>query len=65
MVRLYVGLTLTVLPWTHFWTDNHLLLYFAPVAKIAFSGVTRGLVSGLGILNVWIALSEMIRQRER
>lgn len=60
MVRLYVGLTVLVLPWTHFWTDNRLLLYYAPVAKIAFNGITRGLVSGLGILNAWIALSEAI-----
>lgn len=60
MVRLYLGLTLLVLPWTHFWTANRLLLYYAPVAKIAFSGITRGLVSGLGLLNAWIALSEAI-----
>ena len=64
MVRLYLGLTLFVLPWTHFWTANRLLLYYAPVAKIAFYGITRGLVSGLGILNAWIALSEAIH-RER
>lgn len=60
MVRLYIGLSLLVLPWTHFWTANRLLLYYAPIAKIAFSGITRGLVSGLGILNAWIALSEAI-----
>ena len=65
MVRLYVGIVVFVLPWTHFWTSNHLLLYYAPVAKVAFNGITRGLVSGLGILNVWIALSEAIHHRER
>jgi hypothetical protein len=65
MVRLYVGLTLFVLPWTHFWTANRLLLYYGPIAKVAFSGITRGLVSGLGILNAWIALSEAIHQPKR
>lgn len=60
MVRLYIGLSLLVLPWTHFWTANRLLLYYAPIAKVAFNGITRGLVSGLGILNAWIALSEAI-----
>lgn len=65
MVRLYVGLVVMVLPWTHYWTGNHLLLYYEPVAKIAFSGITRGLVSGLGILNAWIALSEAIHHHER
>jgi hypothetical protein len=65
MVRLYVGVVVLALPWTHFWTDNRLLLYYAPLAKIAFSGITRGLVSGLGILNAWIALSEAIHHHER
>lgn len=65
MVRLYVGIILVVLPWTHYWTGNHLLLYYAPVAKIAFSGILRGLVSGLGILNAWIALADAIHHQER
>jgi len=41
-----------------------LLLYYAPVAKIAFNGITCGLVSGLGILNAWIALSEAIHHEK-
>lgn len=65
MVRLYLGLLVLVLPWTHFWTANRLLLYYAPLANIAFSGITRGLVSGLGILNAWIALSEAMHHHER
>lgn len=65
LVRLFVGLYLFAAPWTPFWTANHLLLYYAPVAKIALSGITRGLISGLGILNVWIALSEALHPQER
>lgn len=64
MVRLYVGLIVLVLPWTHFWTENRLLLYYALAAKIAMSGVLRGVVSGLGILNIWIAMTDAIRYRE-
>ncbi len=60
MVRLFVGLLLFVVPWTSFWATNRLLVFYAPLAKIAFSGITRGLISGLGILNAWIALSEAI-----
>ena len=65
MVRLYVGLVVIILPWTHFWIDNRILLYYAPVAKIAFSGITRGLVSGLGLLNVWIALFDAVHEHEK
>jgi hypothetical protein len=64
MVRLYVGLIVLVLPWTHFWTENRLLLYYALASKIAMSGALRGLVSGLGILNIWIAMTDAIRYRE-
>lgn len=64
MVRLYFGFAVLVLPWTHFWTANRLLLYYEPVANLAFSGITRGLVSGLGILNIWIALSEALHHQE-
>jgi|SRR5579875_1502265 len=64
MVRLYVGLIVLVLPWTHFWTENRLFLYFAGAAKFAMNGAVRGLVSGLGILNIWIAISDAIHDRE-
>jgi hypothetical protein len=65
MVRLYIGLMVLVLPWTHFWTENRFFLYYAAAAKFALSGVIRGLVSGLGILNVWIALTDAMRYHER
>ena len=64
MVRLYVGLIVVIVPWSHFWTDNHLLLYYALPAKIAMSGVFRGTISGLGILNLWIALSDALHSYE-
>jgi hypothetical protein len=65
MVRLYIGLIVAVLPWTHFWSDNRFLLYYGTVASLSMHGVTRGLVSGLGLLNVWIALAEAVHYRER
>ena len=64
IVRLYVGLILVFLPWTHAWTYNRFFLYYASVAKLMESGAIRGLVSGLGLLNLWIALSEAIHYKE-
>ena len=64
MVRLYIGLILLVLPWTHFWTENRLLLYYAQAAHYAMNGIVRGVVSGLGILNIWIAMTEAIHYHE-
>ena len=64
MVRLYAGLILFFLPWTHLWTFNRFFLYYAPVAHVMQSGAVRGVVSGLGLLNLWIAISEAIHYNE-
>jgi hypothetical protein len=60
VVRLYLGLVLAALPWTTFWTSNRLLLIAPHLVPFAFSGITRGIVSGLGLLNVWIGISDAI-----
>jgi hypothetical protein len=65
VVRLYLGLVILVLPWTHFWSDNRLFLLVPHLSSIAVSGITRGVISGLGLLNLWIALSDAIHHKER
>jgi hypothetical protein len=64
IVQLYVGFILAFLPWTHVWSFNRFFLYFAPISHLVESGAIRGLVSGLGILNLWIAISEAIHYKE-
>ena len=64
MIRLYVGLILCFLPWTHLWSLNRLFLYFDFVAHVLNSGAVRGMVSGLGLLNLWIGIWEAIHYRE-
>ncbi|MFT4114461.1 hypothetical protein [Silvibacterium sp.] len=64
IVRLYLGLILVVLPWLRLWDDNHLLVLVPGLSHLALSGVTRGLVSGLGLLNVWIAIHDALHYNE-
>jgi len=64
MLGLYIGLILIFLPWTHYWDFNRFFLYYAPVSRLMESGAMRGLVSGLGLLNLWIAISEAIHYKE-
>jgi hypothetical protein len=64
MVRLYLGLILFFLPWTHVWTFNRFFVYYAPIAHLTQNGAVRGIVSGLGLLNLWIAISEAIHYNE-
>jgi hypothetical protein len=65
VVRIYLGLVIIVLPWTHFWTDNHLLVLIPHLSKLAFSGAARGIISGLGLLNIWIGVYDAIHYKQR
>jgi hypothetical protein len=60
----YVGLLMFLLPWTRYWNENHYLLSFSPIGRLMSSGITRGVVSGLGLLDVWIGISEIIHYHE-
>lgn len=64
MVALNVGLLLIALPWMHVWNENYFFSYYAQLGRIADSGAVRGMVSGLGLLNIWIAISEAIHFRD-
>lgn len=64
IVRLYLGLIVVVLPWSHFWDENRWLAIIPHLAPIALSGITRGVVSGLGLLNIWISVDDAIHYKE-
>lgn len=64
VVRLYLGLIIVVLPWMHFWDENRLLTLIPHLAPLLLNGVARGLVSGLGLLNIWIAIHDAIHYKE-
>lgn len=64
VVRLYVGVLVLLLPWTHLWGDNRLLNFYPWLTDVASNGVVRGIVSGLGLLNLWVAISDAIHYRE-
>lgn len=60
----YVGLLLALLPWTRYWAENHYLLTWRFVGPWMNTGFARGVVSGMGLLDVWIGISEIIHYRE-
>jgi len=61
---LEVGIILTVLPWTRLWTDNSLLLRFPSVKEFLNYNFVRGLVSGLGLVDIWMGVVEAVTYRE-
>jgi len=61
---LEVGIVLTVLPWTRLWTENSLLLGFPAVKVFMNHNFVRGLVSGLGLVDIWMGVVEAVTYRE-
>jgi hypothetical protein len=59
-----VGMVLLVLPWTSIWMNNPLLNASFHVRQIAESGFLRGVLSGLGLVNLYIAISDAVTYRE-
>jgi len=61
-----LGLFLLVYPWTDAWADNYFSVAVPDSALSAWRAVwnnpyLRGGVSGLGLVNVWIAVAEVFR----
>ncbi|MGO9335994.1 MAG: hypothetical protein ACLPY1_00660 [Terracidiphilus sp.] len=62
LLRMYIGLAVCYAPWSRmFWDQNPIFLQFPTLSIYAANGAVRGLVSGLGLLNLWIAFQDAIR----
>jgi hypothetical protein len=47
-----------------FWDQNPLFVQFPALSVYAANGAVRGLVSGLGLLNLWIAFYNALHYRD-
>jgi hypothetical protein len=59
-----LGMLLAVLPWTRLWTDNGLVSGLPKLREIMQMNFVRGLVSGIGLVDIWIGIWEAVRYRE-
>ena len=63
MLRMYIGLAICYAPWSPtFWDQNPIFLQFPALGMFAANGAVRGLVTGLGLLNLWIAFQDALRR---
>jgi hypothetical protein len=65
ILRVYVGLLVFLLPWRNIWTTSAWINHWPTVANMLAQGWMRGLVSGLGLLNIWIGLAALFQRRRR
>ncbi len=65
LLRMYIGLAVCYAPWSHlFWDQNPLFVQYPTLSIYAANGAVRGIISGLGVLNLWIAFQDAIRHRD-
>ena len=61
----YLGVLVMILPWwSRIWDHNALMDSYPLVAAILRTGAVRGIISGLGLIDIWIGISEAIHYRE-
>jgi hypothetical protein len=65
LLRMYIGLAVCYVPWSgSFWDQNPLFVQIPTLGIYAANGAVRGLVSGLGLMNLWIAFNDALRNRD-
>jgi hypothetical protein len=61
----YLGVIVAVLPWwASVWDHNPLFLAHPALLAFLKSGPVRGVISGCGMLDIWIGISEAVNYRE-
>ena len=61
----YIGALMVVLPWKpRFWDQNAWLFAHPALHAVLRQGWMRGIISGLGLLDIWIGVSEAIHYRD-
>jgi len=61
----YIGGLLSLLPWwPRYWEQNGWLLSHPALDAVLQRGWVRGVVSGIGLLDMWIGVSEMLHYRD-
>jgi hypothetical protein len=62
----YLGVIVTFLPWwTAVWDHNLFFTSHPHLWAVLRLGPTRGIISGFGLLDIWIGISEAIHYRDQ
>ena len=58
-----VGLFLLLFPWMRYWRTNSIVAVAPWLQRLWNNSFFRGALSGLGVLNLYISIAEMVRLR--
>ena len=61
----YLGVLVMILPWwTRVWDNNLYMQSHPALSRFLHHGAVRGIISGLGLLDIWIGISEAVHYRD-
>jgi hypothetical protein len=61
----YLGVMVAILPWwTRVWETNTIVLNHPQLGDLLRNGAVRGVLTGIGLLDIWIGISEAIHYRD-
>jgi hypothetical protein len=61
----YLGVLVAILPWwTRVWDQNLFIQSHPQLSAVLHLGAVRGIISGLGLLDIWIGVSEAVHYRD-
>jgi hypothetical protein len=66
-LSLWAGMVLLILPWTAAWNnmaDSGYFIQHLALRSLVMNGFTRGAISGLGLVNIWMGIWEGVHYRE-
>jgi hypothetical protein len=58
-----LGVLLVLIPWSAFWERNFFLDRYPQMIPVLLNSYLRGAISGLGLLDIWIAAT-LLRPRK-
>jgi hypothetical protein len=65
MFCFYIGALMAVLPWSkQYWNHNGWLMAHPAVEAILDRGWVRGVITGIGLIDIWIGVSEILHYRD-
>jgi hypothetical protein len=60
-----IGIVLIAVPWRPVWSNNALLSDYPQLRTFMRLGFVRGVVTGIGLLDIWIGIWEAVHYSER
>jgi hypothetical protein len=61
----YIGGLLAVLPWQpRYWDQNGWVMAHPALDMIVQQGWVRGIVTGIGLIDIWIGVSELLHYKD-